>query len=285
MIAKILDGKILSKNIQEELKKKIIPLAKKPLIVFILIGENIESQKYLDLKMRVCKDIGFDYQKIVLEDDVSEKRITEVINELNSDSSVNGILIQLPLPFKFKNIEDKIVNLISENKDIDGLTQININKILSKNNSNNLIIPCLSRAIIDLIYFYEIDLINKNVLICTNNKVEALVLNHLLKNKTSSVNIINPANPDLKVFIKQSDILVIDIHKPEFIKQEDVKEKVVIFDIGNNYKDNKVLGDVDFEDVLPKVTSITPVPGGVGPMIITSLMKNIHQIFINQVSK
>ena len=265
-----LDGKTLSNKIKSDIGGKIKKYLLKPTLAVIQIGDDEASNIYINSKKKACENVGINFIHEKFSSNVSEQEIINKIIELNNDTYVNGILIQLPIPKKLN--EHKLLNLINKNKDVDGLTDINMG-LLFKNNNN--LIPCTPQGIMKILEEYNIDLIGKHAVIVGRSNLVGKPLAMLLLQKNVTVTICHSKTKDLGSFTKQADILISAVGKKHLITKDMVKENSVVIDVGINRVDGKLYGDVDFENVKDIVSYITPVPGGVGPMTVAMLLSNV----------
>lgn len=274
---KILDGKKLSLILQEDLKEKINKLSNSPNLTVVMVGEDKASKIYVKNKEKIAKNMGIDTNTIYLNSETTTDELLSIIERLNKDKSVNGILVQLPLP---KHIDENLVlEKISPLKDVDGFHPKNLGKLMINNAS---MIPCTPLGIIKLLDFYNIDLEGKNVVILGRSNIVGKPMLHLLLQKNATVTITHSYTKNLKDITKKADILIVAIGKSNFITKEYIKDNAIIVDVGINRVDNKIMGDVDFNSVKDKVSFITPVPGGVGPLTITMLMYQTYIAYLNQ---
>lgn len=274
---KILDGKKLSLILQEDLKEKINKLSNSPNLTVVMVGEDKASKIYVKNKEKIAKKMGIDTNTIYLNSETTTDELLSIIERLNKDKSVNGILVQLPLP---KHIDENLVlEKISPLKDVDGFHPKNLGKLMINNAS---MIPCTPLGIIKLLDFYNIDLEGKNVVILGRSNIVGKPMLHLLLQKNATVTITHSYTKNLKDITKKADILIVAIGKSNFITKEYIKDNAIIVDVGINRVDNKIMGDVDFNSVKDKVSFITPVPGGVGPLTITMLMHQTYIAYLNQ---
>ena len=286
----IIDGKKVAAQIKEELKNEILPLRnagkRVPGLVAILVGDNPASQIYVNSKNRACNEIGMLSKVERLEEGVSEEVLLDCIKKYNQDRDYHGILVQLPLPPQID--QDKIIDGVAPEKDVDGFHPVNVGKLVI---GRGAFYPCTPLGIIELLHRYKIETKGKHVVVVgRSNIVGKPVANLLLQKKEGAnavVTICHSAAVDLLQFTKQADILIAAIGRAAFIKEEMVKEGTVVIDVGMNRvedksspKGYKLVGDVDFESVSKKASFITPVPGGVGPMTIAMLLKNTYQAFL-----
>ena len=285
----LIDGKKISAQIKEELKNEIDKLKtagkKVPGLVTILVGENPASQVYVRSKIKDCEEIGMRTKSEYLPDSISEKELLEVIEIYNKDNNYHGILVQLPLP---KHInENKIIESISPQKDVDGFSPTSIgNLVIGK----DTFVSCTPAGIQELLIRYKIETKGKHVVVLgRSNIVGKPIANIMLQKKehaNSVVTICHSAAKDVSEFTKQADILIAAIGSANFVKAEMVKDKAVIVDVGINRvedstkpKSYRLVGDVDFDEVSKKASYITPVPGGVGPMTRAMLLSNTFKAY------
>ena len=273
-MAEIIDGKLVSSKIRENIKAEVLKLQDKynvtPGLAVILVGSNPASQVYVRNKHKACAEVGIRSIEICMEENTSEDELLAKIDELNNDTSVDGILVQLPLP---KHInEEKVINSISPQKDVDAFHPSNVGKIMIGNYS---FLPCTPAGVMTLLDFYNIDISGKECVIVGRSNIVGKPMALLLLEKNGTPTICHSRTKNLSEVTKRADILVVAIGKPKFIGADAVKEGAVVIDVGINRLDNgKLCGDVDFDAVKDKVSFITPVPGGVGPMTITTLLQN-----------
>jgi tetrahydrofolate dehydrogenase/cyclohydrolase, NAD(P)-binding domain protein len=271
----IIDGKEFSKKILEEIsneqkeiveKKNLRPAG----LAVIIVGENPASQVYVRNKTRACEKVGFYSETIKLEENISENDLIKKIEELNENDKIDGILVQLPLP---KHIDElKVINSIKPEKDVDGFSNVNVGKMVIGDESGFL--SCTPYGIMQLLEGYDIDVDGKDVVVVGRSNIVGKPMAMMLIQKGATVQVCNSRTKDLSKKLKKADIIVVAVGVPRMIKATDVKEGVVVIDVGINRVDGKLCGDVDYEDVAQKASYITPVPGGVGPMTIASLIKN-----------
>ena len=266
----ILDGKTLSDKIKNEIKSKVKNYLIKPTLAVIQIGNDEASNIYINSKRKSCENVGINFIHEKFSSSASEQEVINKIIEFNNDSYVNGILIQLPLPKKFDTY--KLLNLINKNKDVDGLTDINMG-LLFKDNNN--LIPCTPQGIIKLLEEYNIDLVGKHAVVVGKSNLVGKPMAMLLLQKGATVTICHSKTIDLKQYTKQADVLICAVGKKDLITKDMVKENAVVVDVGMNRVDGKLYGDVDFENVKDIASFITPVPGGVGPMTVAMLLFNV----------
>ena len=270
----ILDGKELKNKRLNLLKEEVSKLDRKLSLVVIQVGEDPASCVYVEQKKKMALSVGYNFIHEKLESNVSEEELLNIIDKYNDDDSIDGILVQMPLP---NHINEAIVqNKIVYYKDVDGLSDINAGRLV--HNSNSLI-SCTPKGILSLLEEYNIELKSKHVVIVGRSNLVGKPLINLLLNKDATVTITHSKTPDLSNFTKNADILIVAVGKKHLITKEMVKEKAIVIDVGINRIDNKLYGDVNYEDVLDKVSYITPVPGGVGPMTVVELGQNLLEAY------
>lgn len=264
----ILDGKMCSSKLKEALKNEVVAFPSRPKIIDIQIGENAASEIYIRNKGKAANSVGIDFDCVRFGVESTEDEIINKIKELNEDETINGILVQMPIPDKYDY--KKIINTINPSKDVDGLTYVNSGKLL---NGEDGMVSCTPAGIIELLKFYNIDIASKNVVIIGRSILVGKPLSMLFLKKNATVTVCHSKTSNLSYFTKNADILVVAVGKKHLITKDMVKENSVIIDVGINRVDDKIYGDVDFENV-KDIATITPVPGGVGPMTVTMLLYN-----------
>lgn len=272
-MAELIDGKKISGEIKEEVKEKAAKLKENGISVclaVIQVGNNPASTVYVNNKKKACEYVGIESLSYELPEETSEEELLNLIDELNGNAKVNGILVQLPLP---KHIdEDKVIERISPKKDVDGFHPMNVGALSIGKKG---FISCTPYGIIQLLKRSNIDITGKHCVIVGRSNIVGKPMSMLLLRENGTVTIVHSKTKNMKEITNQADILVVAIGKPKYITAEYVKEGAVVIDVGINRNENgKLCGDVDFDDVLSKVSAITPVPGGVGPMTIAMLMNN-----------
>lgn len=272
-MAKIIDGKKISQEIKDELKVKVAELNSKGVevsLAVILVGNDPASTVYVGNKKKACEYIGVKSLSYELPETTTEAELLELIDKLNKDASVNGILVQLPLP---KSIdEDKVIQAIAPEKDVDGFHPVSVGSLLIGQKG---FLPCTPAGIIQLLKRSDIDINGKECVVVGRSNIVGKPMAVLLLRENGTVTICHSRTQDLKSVCKRADILVVAIGKPKFIDASYVKEGATVIDVGiHRNADNKLCGDVDYESVEPIAGAITPVPGGVGPMTIAMLMNN-----------
>ena len=273
-MAEIIDGKLVSKKLREELKSEIADFKAThgitPGLAVIMVGDNPASAVYVRNKHKGCADVGITSYQIELPTETTEEELLSKIDELNSDSNVHGILVQLPLP---KHIsEEKVINRISPDKDVDAFHPINVGKIMIGNYS---FLPCTPAGIMELLSHYNVEIAGKKCVVVGRSNIVGKPMALLLLEKHGTVTVCHSRTRELANITKEADILVVAIGKAGFLTADMVKDGAVVIDVGiNRLDDGRLSGDVDFDAVSEIASLITPVPGGVGPMTITMLLKN-----------
>lgn len=281
----IIDGKALSDKILKEIENEHSELqakvGRKAGLAVIIVGENPASQIYVRNKIRACERVGFHSETIRLDEHITEENLLLEIEKLNNDNNIDGILVQLPIP---KHINElKVINAISAEKDVDGFHTTNIGKMMIGDETGFL--PCTPAGVIQMFEEYNIDLEGKDVLVIGQSNIVGKPMTLLLINKRATVQVCNSKTKNLPEKLQKADVVVAAAGSPKLVKGSDVKEGVVVIDIGINRVDGKICGDVDFEEVSQKALYITPVPGGVGPMTIAMLIKNTFKSYKQKVGK
>ena len=273
-MAVIIDGKALAKKIRENLKKECEELKQKgiiPKLAVIMVGNNPASKVYVKNKSKACEEIGINYEEYLLEENITQEQLTDLIQNLNKDKTVNGILLQSPIP-EHLNI-NQAIKTITYSKDVDGFTPSSIGKLMI---GEDTFISCTPYGVIKMFEEYNIDLTGKNVVILGRSNIVGKPLLQCCLNKNATVTVCHSKTKDLEEYTKRADILISAIGKSKFVKKEMLKEGVVVIDVGiNRGEDGKLTGDVDFDEVEKIASYITPVPGGVGPMTLAMLMNNV----------
>lgn len=284
-MAKIIDGKAISIEIRQELKQKVIAFEElfgfKPGLAVIIVGTDPASKVYVNNKRKACEEIGYNSFVYELPENTSESELLELIDQLNAREDIHGILAQLPLP---KHInEDKVINTISPEKDVDSFHPQNVGKLMLGEPS---FMPCTPAGVMELLKRSNIDITGKECVIVGRSNIVGKPMAMLLLQANGTVTVCHSKTKDLKEVCRRADILVVAIGKPKFITADMVKEGVVVIDVGINRLENgKLCGDVDFNNVENIASAITPVPGGCGPMTIAMLMKNTFEAALYAASK
>jgi methylenetetrahydrofolate dehydrogenase (NADP+)/methenyltetrahydrofolate cyclohydrolase len=275
-VAKLLDGKKVAEEIKRELKQRVAKLRKPPKLAVILVGEDPASKTYVAGKERDCREVGIDFQLFHFGEEAKEEEIIRTIQNLNSDSSVHGVIIQLPLPPSLD--ANRLLPHIDPTKDVDGLHPLNVGKLwLGQYDFERDLLPCTPKGIIRLLDYYSISLTGKYSVIVNRSNLVGKPLAKLMLDRDATVTICHSKTPSLATRMKEADILVTAVgRRPKFVVGPDaVKEGAVVVDVGMNFVEGKLMGDVDFERVKEKASYITPVPGGVGPMTRAMLLQNV----------
>ena len=281
----IIDGKALSEKVLKEIEKEHSELEKKvgrkAGLAVIIVGENPASQIYVRNKIRACEKVGFHSETIRLDENITEENLLLEIEKLNNNSNIDGILVQLPIPKHINGL--KIINAISAEKDVDGFHTTNIGKMMIGDETGFL--PCTPAGVVHMFEEYNINLEGKDVLVIGQSNIVGKPMTLLLIKKRATVQVCNSKTKNLSEKLQKADVVVAAAGSPKLIKAIDVKEDVVVIDVGINRVDGKLCGDVDFEEVSKKASFITPVPGGVGPMTIAMLIKNTFKSYKQKIDK
>ena len=280
----IIDGKALAKEKRAEIAKQVEALKEKgvtPGLAVVLVGEDPASQIYVRNKHKACEEVGIYSRKITLPEETTEEELLKIIDELNNDPEIDGILVQLPLP---KHIDpDKVILSISPDKDVDGFHPVNAGRLLTGQDG---FFPCTPLAVMELIKSAGVDVSGKEAVVVGRSNIVGKPVSMLLLRENATVTICHSKTKDLADVCRRADILVAAVGRPEMITADYVKEGAVVIDVGiNRVGEKKVVGDVAFDEVKDKVAQITPVPGGVGPMTITMLLYNTLLSAQKRVSK
>lgn len=272
-MAKIIDGKAISLAVKDEIKAKTAELQAKGItatLAVILVGEDPASQVYVKNKKKACEYCGIRSLSYELPADTTEEKLLELIDELNNRDDVNGILVQLPLPKGMD--EDKVLDAISPDKDVDGFHPVNVGKLSIGKKG---FVSCTPAGVIQLLKRSDIEISGKECVVVGRSNIVGKPMSMLLLKENGTVTVCHSRTKDLKEVTKRADILVVAIGKPKFIDASYVKDGAVVIDVGiHRMDDGKLCGDVDYASVEPFASAITPVPGGVGPMTIAMLMYN-----------
>ncbi|HDE4652166.1 TPA: bifunctional methylenetetrahydrofolate dehydrogenase/methenyltetrahydrofolate cyclohydrolase FolD [Staphylococcus aureus] len=273
MVAKILDGKQIAKDYRQGLQDQVEALKEKgftPKLSVILVGNDGASQSYVRSKKKAAEKIGMISEIVHLEETATEEEVLNELNRLNNDDSVSGILVQVPLPKQVS--EQKILEAINTEKDVDGFHPINIGKLYI---DEQTFIPCTPLGIMEILKHADIDLEGKNAVVIGRSHIVGQPVSKLLLQKNASVTILHSRSKDMASYLKDADVIVSAVGKPGLVTKDVVKEGAVIIDVGNTPDENgKLKGDVDYDAVKEIAGAITPVPGGVGPLTITMVLNN-----------
>ncbi len=274
MVAEIFDGKQIANSIEEEIIEETKELIEKrgviPGLAVILVGSDPGSQVYVNIKRKASSRVTFHFEDYVFPDTAEEKEIIDLIERLNNDDKIHGILVQLPLPKHLD--ENRVISAISPEKDVDGLHPISAGNLLLKQEGFVANTPA---GILEMLRRSNIDVKGKDVVIVNRSKIVGRPLMVLLINNDATVTVCHTKTKDIKTHMKRADILVVAVGTPKFVTADMVKEGVIVIDVGINRVEGKLCGDVDFENVKEKASYITPVPGGVGPLTVVMLMRNV----------
>ena len=272
-MAKLIDGKVISAAVKAEVAEEVAKLKTQgitPGLAVIIVGEDPASKVYVANKEKACEAIGMASYKYALPENTSEAELLELINKLNNDAKVNGILCQLPLPRHLN--EELIINSIVPEKDVDAFHPHNVGKIMIGNYD---FLPCTPAGIMEMLKYENIDIEGKECVVIGRSNIVGKPMSMLLLHKNGTVTVCHSRTKNLKEVCRRADILVAAVGRADFVSADMVKEGAVVIDVGINRLDNgKLCGDVNFAEVEPVASYITPVPGGVGPMTIATLMKN-----------
>ena len=270
----ILDGKKVSAKVREDLKLEVDNLKKegiKPKLAVIMVGNDPASKVYVRNKNKACEEIGIEYEEFLLGEETTMEELLNVIDNLNKNQNIDGILLQSPIP---KHLDiNKAFRAILPEKDVDGFHPINAGKLSI---GEKCFVPCTPHGVVKIIEEYNIETEGKNVVIVGRSNIVGKPLIQCMLQKNATVTVCHSKTRNLEEFTKKADILIVAIGKQKFITENMVKEGVVVIDIGiNRNEEGKLVGDVDFDNVSKKASYITPVPGGVGPMTVAMLMENV----------
>jgi len=269
MAAKIIDGKKLAEEIREELKKKVKKLKITPGLAFVLVGENPASESYVKSKDKVCKEAGFYTELHKLPSTIGEIELLKLIDDLNQNPKIHGMIVQLPLP---QNIDEHlIIDAILPHKDADGFNPINMGNLLI---GKNIIVSATPKGIIKMIESTGVSLEGKHAVVVGRSNIVGKPISILLQQKNCTVTMCHSKTIHLEKYTLDADILVAAVGKPRMITKEMVKKGAIVIDVGTSKVYDKLVGDVDFDEVKKVAGYISPVPGGVGPMTIACLLEN-----------
>ena len=278
---KIIDGKELAKKIRNDLKIEVEKIKQEginPKFAVILVGEDKASKIYVKNKTKACIELGIEFEEILLEENIQMQELLKIIENLNNREDIHGILLQSPIPSHLDINE--AFRTIKPEKDVDGFNPVNVGK-LSLN--QDCFVSCTPFGIIKMLENYNIEIEGKRAVVVGRSNIVGKPVSMCLLNKNATVTVCHSKTKDLKEITKTADILVVALGKPKFITQDMVKENAVVIDVGINRLENgSIVGDVDFENVSKLASYITPVPGGVGPMTVTMLLKNTVYCFLNR---
>jgi len=276
-LAKLLEGKPIAEKIKEEIRRQILSLKSKPVLASVMAGDNAGAEAYVRSQQKSAQSLGIDYQFHKLARDTAEGQLIEFIQKLNSDNSVNGIIVQMPLPgqIDYKNIS----RFISPEKDIEGVHPANIGKIVFGVSTGKAgLLPCTAAAVMELLKETGVDLYGKEAVVVGHSEIVGKPLALLLLDKFATVTVCHIGTSKagkLEEHVKKAEVLIVAVGKAGLIKGEWIKEGAIVIDVGINRVGDKIVGDVEFETAEKHASYITPVPGGVGPLTVTMLMRNL----------
>ena len=266
----LLDGKTVKKELLEKLKEELLTLPRQLGLTVIQVGEDPASKVYVGQKEKMALEVGYNFNHVKLDENVTEEELLKVIDELNADELVDGILVQMPLPKRLD--AKKIQNRVDPFKDVDGLCDINAGKLM---HNVDTLVPCTPYGIMSMLEHYEIDVTGKNVVVIGRSDLVGKPIAQLMQNANATVTVCHSKTANLTEYTKMADILVVAIGKANFITGDMIKENAVVIDVGINRVDGKLVGDVDFTSAEEIASYITPVPGGVGQMTVAELGRNV----------
>ena len=269
----LLDGKKISEELNLKLKEKISLINEKLRLDLIIIGKNPASLSYIKAKEKACEKVGITSKIHALEEDIAQEEVIKLIEKLNKDKDVTGILLQLPVPNHLD--EELLIDLIVDKKDVDGFCTTNQGKLFK---NRKTIYPATPYGIIRLLDSYEIELLGKNCVVIGRSSIVGMPIAKMLIDRNATVTVCHSKTKDISLYTKNADLVVVAIGEPKFLKKEMIKDNAIIIDVGINRVEGKIVGDCDFESIKDKVGYVTPVPGGVGPMTISSLLENTFNL-------
>ncbi|MDD4909822.1 MAG: bifunctional 5,10-methylenetetrahydrofolate dehydrogenase/5,10-methenyltetrahydrofolate cyclohydrolase [Candidatus Omnitrophica bacterium] len=283
-MANLLEGKKIAEDIKQGIKARVRGIkdryARSPILASIQVGENAASAVYLKAQKKTAEELDIEYRLETLEGSITEARALEIISKLNADPNINGIIIQMPLP---AHLDAKaLCSRVLPGKDVEGMHPANLGRILSKDAG---IIPCTAAAVIELIKSTKVDLYGKEAVIVGHSEIVGKPAALLLLNEFATTTVCHIATSDkgrLAEHVKRAEVLVAAVGKAAVIKGDWIKDGAIVIDVGINRVDGKIVGDVEFEQASRRASFITPVPGGVGPLTVTMLMRNVVNAFMQQ---
>lgn len=273
----LIDGKLVKREKLLALKEELAKLQSMPCLCVVQVGEDEASKVYVKQKQKLCEELGYRFIHKALPTDIDEVMLIQQIDLLNLDDEVDGIIVQMPLPKHLDPI--KVLNTISPEKDVDGLTFINSGKLLQGAEG---FVPCTPKGVIDLLNYYGITIEGQTCLVIGRSILVGKPMAHLLLDHNGTVIVAHSKTPNLKELSLQADIIISCVGKKWLITEDMVKDGAVIIDVGINREDGKLYGDVDFDRVSQKASYITPVPGGVGQMTVYELCENTHKAYVKR---
>ena len=272
-MAKLLEGRPIAEKIKAEIKLLVDSLGKKPVLASIQVGENAGAEAYVKSQKKVAENLGIEYQYHKLSQDISESALLDFIQKLNTDKSVHGIIIQMPLPQQIDY--KKISQFIAPEKDVEGMNPVNMGKIVF---GKATMLPCTPAAVMELLKEAGVNLYGKEVVVVGHSEIVGKPLSLLLLDKFATVTVCHIGTSKagkLEEHVRKAEVLIVAVGKAGLIKGEWVKEGAIVIDVGINRVNDKIVGDVEFEGAGKRAAYITPVPGGVGPLTVTMLMRNL----------
>lgn len=270
----IIDGKAIAQRIKEKARNCCEDCYRKPNVVAFMIGDNPSAEAYLRMIERTCKSVEFGYTLIRLDADISENDLLKRIKEMNQDTEVDGIIVQMPLPNHIS--EERVIMTIAPEKDIDGFHPINAGRLFKGEKATR---PCTPLAVITMLKELEVDLEGKYIVVIGRSNIVGKPLAVMLMQNNATVTICHSKTVDIEAHTKKADIIIVAVGIPRFLTRDMVSEKAIVIDVGMNEVDGMLVGDVDFENVKDAVSMITPVPGGVGPVTNAVLLLNVIEHF------
>ena len=273
----IIDGKEIKKQILDELKEEVSKLEIKPSLVVIQVGDNDASNVYIKQKAKMADYVGYDYKHIKLSEDITTEEVVKIIDELNNDKKINGVMVQMPLP---NHIDTELVqNAVIPSKDVDGLSDLNAGLLF---HNKDALYSCTPYGVMELLKRYKIQVEGRHVVVVGRSNLVGKPMSMMLTNAGATVTLCHSKTVDLSKYTKDADILISCVGKANFITEKMVKEGSVVIDVGITRSEFGLCGDVKFDEVAPKTKYITPVPGGVGPMTVAMLGSNVLKAYYMQ---
>ena len=274
---KIIDGKLVSRSVREEIKNEVEKLpdgVRRPGLAVIIVGDDPASKVYVRNKKLGCEEVGYLSREYALGADTSESELLSLIDDLNRDDEIDGILVQLPLPKNFD--EKKVIQHISPSKDVDAFSFVNVGRITVGDAD---FLPCTPAGVMELLKFYGVELEGKRAVVVGRSNIVGKPQALLLLEKNATVTVAHSRTRDLASVTREADVLVVAVGRAKFVGADMVKDGAIIVDVGINRVLGNIVGDVDYLSVAPKTSRITPVPGGVGPMTIACLLENVLEAY------
>lgn len=273
----IIDGKEIKKQILDELKEEVSKLEIKPSLVVIQVGDNDASNVYIKQKAKMADYVGYDYKHIKLSEDITTEEVVKIIDELNNDKKINGVMVQMPLP---NHIDTELVqNAVIPSKDVDGLSDLNAGLLF---HNKDALYSCTPYGVMELLKRYKIQVEGRHVVVVGRSNLVGKPMSMMLTNAGATVTLCHSKTVDLSKYTKDADILISCVGKANFITEKMVKEGSVVIDVGITRSESGLCGDVKFDEVASKTKYITPVPGGVGPMTVAMLGSNVLKAYYMQ---